>query len=98
MTTPFNSLNSQGKDKYFQKQKETIFLYLQNNIATATMVSQATGISQKNICRYKRDLEKDGVLWEVKKTLCEITGFKAWYITTNIILAQNAKERGSYAN
>jgi len=95
MTTPFNSLTSQLKDNYFQKQKETIFLYLQNNVATASMISKATGISQKNICRYKRDLEKAGALREVKKAPCAVTGFKAWYLTTNIKLARNIGERGS---
>jgi hypothetical protein len=98
MTTPFNSLTSHGKDKYFRKQKDTIFLYLKKRVATASMISKATGIAQKNICRYKRDLEKDGILWEVKKTVCEVTGFKAWYITTNIKLVQNATERCSYGN
>jgi hypothetical protein len=47
------------------------------------MVSDATGISQKNICRYKRDLEKAGRLWEIEKKLCKQTGFKAWHLTTN---------------
>ena len=47
------------------------------------MVSAATGIPQKNICRYKRDLEKAGRLWEIEKKLCKQTGFKAWYLTTN---------------
>jgi hypothetical protein len=95
MTTPFNPLNSQRKGKYFQTQKETIFLYLQNHVATATMISRATDIPQKNICRYKRDLEKAGVLWEVKKALCAIRGFKAWYLTTNINLVQN-RAKGVY--
>jgi hypothetical protein len=97
MTTPFKPVNSQGKDKYFQKQKDTIFLYLKNNVATASMISKATGISQKNICRYKRDLEKAGTLWEVKKALCAITGFKAWYLTTNAKLVRNNGEGGSNA-
>jgi len=64
-------------------QKRTIFQYLKNNIATASMVTAATGISQKNICRYKRDLEKAGLLWEIEKKICKCTGFRAWYLTTN---------------
>lgn len=64
-------------------QLQTIFQYLQEHIATASMVADATGIYQKNICRYKRDLEKVGRLWETEKKLCEKTGFKAWYLTTN---------------
>lgn len=61
----------------------TIFHYLKQNIATASMVSEATGVPQKNICRYKRDLEKAGRLWELTKAYCKKTGFKAWYLTTN---------------
>jgi len=64
-------------------QVQTIFQYLQEHIATASMVADATGIYQKNICRYKRDLEKIGRIWEVEKKLCQKTGFKAWYLTTN---------------
>lgn len=73
----------QGKDKHFATQLQTIFSYWFENIATASMVSTATGVPQKNICRYKRDLEKAGRLWEIEKTTCKKTGFKAWYITTN---------------
>ncbi len=47
------------------------------------MVADATGIYQKNICRYKRDLEKAGLIWELEKKPCKKTGFKAWYLTTN---------------
>ena len=72
-----------GKDTDFKSQLKTIFQYLQNHIATASMVSAATGIPQKNICRYKRDLEKAGRLWEIEKKPCKQTGFKAWYLTTN---------------
>ena len=64
-------------------QLQTIFQYLENNIATASMVTNATGVSQKNICRYKRDLEKAGLLFEVKKAPCLITSRRAWYLTTN---------------
>lgn len=73
----------QCKDTDFKSQKKTIFQFLQNNNATASMVSAATGIPQKNICRFKRDLEKVGRLWEIEKKLCKQTGFKAWYLTTN---------------
>jgi hypothetical protein len=73
----------QGEDTDFKSQLKTIFQYLQEHIATASMVSAATGIPQKNICRFKRDLEKAGRLWEIEKKLCKKTGFKAWYLTTN---------------
>lgn len=82
-----NSLNVQqlneGKDKKQKTQLQTIFAYLSDRIATASMVSVETGVPQKCITRYKRDLEKVGRLWEVKKTYCEKTGFLAWYITTD---------------
>lgn len=71
------------KNAVFGKQLKTLFQYLQNHIATASMIAKATGIPQKNICRYKRDLEKAGLLWEVEKKKCKETGFRAWYITAN---------------
>jgi len=73
----------QDKDTDIKSQLKTIFQYLQEHIATASMVSDATGIPQKNITRYKRDLERAGQLWEIEKKLCKHTGFKAWYLTTN---------------
>jgi Ribonuclease G/E len=78
-----NPHKRQGKDTDFRSQLKTIFQYLQNHTATASMVTAATGVPQKNICRFKRDLEKAGALWEVEKKLCKQTGFKAWYLTTN---------------
>lgn len=82
-TSPDNLHKGQGKDNNTTTQLKTIFEYLQKEVATASMVSGATGIPQKNICRYKRDLEKAGQLKEVDKKLCRLTGFKAWYITTD---------------
>lgn len=81
LKTPLNK--RQNKDNTPLRQLQTIFQYLQEHIATASMVADATGIYQKNICRYKRDLEKAGRLWETEKKLCKKTGFKAWYLTTN---------------
>lgn len=77
------SNKGQGEDNSHFNQLQTIFQYLQEHIATASMVADVTGIYQKNICRYKRDLEKAGRLWEIEKKLCKKTGFKAWYLTTN---------------
>lgn len=76
-------LNKQHEDIKCTTQLQTIFNYLQNHIATASMVSEATKIPQKNITRYKRELEKAGKLWETTKKLCEKTKFNAWYITCN---------------
>ena len=78
---PQHKRQSEGNTPLSQLQ--TIFQYLQEHIATASMVADATGIYQKNICRYKRDLEKAGRIWELEKKPCKKTGFKAWYLTTN---------------
>ena len=75
--------NNSPKDNTRYNQLQTIFEYLQKNVATASMIADATGISQKNICRYKRDLEKAGRLWETEKKACKKTGFKAYYLTTD---------------
>lgn len=75
--------SEQSKVKYSNTQKKTIFEYLKQNVATASMVTEATEIPQKCITRYKRDLEKAGLLSELFKTTCKQTGFKAWYLTTN---------------
>jgi hypothetical protein len=75
----------QSKDKNHFTQLQTIFEYLQKNIATASMVTDATGVPQKCLTRYKRDLEKIGQLWETEKKTCRKTGFKAWYLTTNTL-------------
>jgi len=78
-----NPRKRQAQIKNKSTQLKTIFNYLQNNVATATMVFEATGVPQKCITRYKRDLEKCGMLFEIEKKACEHTGFKAWYLTTN---------------
>jgi len=73
----------QNKDTHFRTQKQIVFQYLQEHTATASMVTEATKILQKNICRYKRDLEKAGRLWQVRRVACKETGCKAWYLTTD---------------
>jgi hypothetical protein len=74
----------QGKNKQYRNQTKIIFNYLLKHTATNTMISKATGIPQKNICRIKRNLEKRELLFEVEKKLCKITGFRAYYLTTNV--------------
>lgn len=68
---------------FYYSQLEEIYNYLLTHVATATMVSEATGVPQKCICRHKRYLEKHGLLWEVEKGYCRITGYPAAYLTTN---------------
>ncbi|SOU88051.1 hypothetical protein [Tenacibaculum dicentrarchi] len=67
-------------------QKTKVLNYLKNNIATGTMVCDAIGITQKSFTRIKRDLEKLGLLAEVKHQHCKITKCLAWYLTTNDVL------------
>jgi DNA-binding MarR family transcriptional regulator len=86
------ALNSKGNYKQSKgnshlTELQTIFHYLQYHIATASMITEATGIKQKNITKYKRDLEKAEMLWEIEKKACKVTGFKAWYLTANPNLA-----------
>lgn len=88
MSKESNSLNNsfkkgQSENTSFQSQEKTIFKYLFENTATASMLSEATGIKQKNICREKRKLEIDGKLKEVRRGICKVTGFKAYYLSTN---------------
>lgn len=81
-----NTYQIEPKDKQLKRRRtqlKTIFRYLQEHTATASMVESATGVKQKNICRYKKDLEEQGLLYEVEKKLCKVTGFRAWYLTTN---------------
>ena len=85
----------QCKVKGFRNEEQTIFNYLQNTIATASMVSKATGIAQKNICRYKSDLQKRNLLFEVYKRTCKITGYKAWFLTTNKSLYRKEVKNGN---
>jgi hypothetical protein len=85
VTHIFKEINK-GKNPTFKSQEKIIFHYLLNETATAAMVSYATGIPQKCITRYKRDLEKLGQLAEVRRQRCKITNHLAWYLTTNVNL------------
>ncbi len=86
-TNPRQKTQSEGITHLGQLQ--TIFQYLQEHVATASMIADATGVPQKCITRYKRDLEKGGHLWEIEKKDCKKTGFKAWYLSTNPDKAPN---------
>lgn len=88
-TTPSHN---NRKDKGLNTQKQVVFRYLLKNTATATMVSKATGIAQKNICRHKRILEKAGLLCQVERKICKCTGFPAWYLSTNPELLHNGRK------
>lgn len=66
-----------------QSTTERVLEYLQTNTATTAMISEATGIPQRKICRDKRKLEKAGLLWEIKKENCPIGGGIAAFLSTN---------------
>lgn len=66
-------------------QMTRVWFYLRGTTATASMISEATGIPHKNICRYKRYLERSNLLWKVYQERCKKTGYRAWYLTTNPI-------------
>ena len=82
-STPFKFLNKQGKDTERKTQPQLFYDFLQKNIATCSMVCEATGLKQKCCTRYKRKLEKNGYLWELYDSKCQATGFKAAYLTTD---------------
>jgi len=70
-------------ENYYKSQLQRYYEYLQNNTATNSMVEKATGIKQKNLTRYKAELEEKGSLVVVCRKACEATGFKADYLSTN---------------
>ncbi len=79
-----------------QSEKMIVYLYLLHTTATNQMVSVATGVPQKNLCRIKRELENSGRLWEVEYKPCEVTKHKAWYLSTNPDLRPNKNQLGLF--
>ncbi|WP_229215322.1 transcriptional regulator [Dyadobacter bucti] len=77
---PNRSHSSRSVFDNYKNQLEVVYSYLSEHIATATMISIATGIPQKNICRYKRKLEKAGLVYQAELGICEVTGYSAWYL------------------
>lgn len=78
-TTILSIIPSKGIVK--QTQMNTVSAYLEDHIATASMVSKATGIPRSSIYAYKRRIDKSGRLFKVEKSSCQQTGYKAWYLT-----------------
>jgi len=75
-----------------RSEKMTVYLYLLHTPATNQMVSIATGVPQKNICRIKRELEQSWRLWQVEHKPCEVTKHRAWYLTTDFNLRPNKNQ------
>ena len=68
------------------------FEYLKTNVATNSMVTEATGIKQKNLTRYKRKFQKLDLLFELYKGICKKTKRRANYLTTNPNLIPKANQ------
>ncbi len=62
---------------------QIFYQYLLENTCTCSMASEVLGIKQKNLCRYKKELQDLNLLWEVDYKHCEITGYKAQWLTCN---------------
>ena len=83
-STPVVNIETKlGKDNVRLPQMQIFYDFLHKKTATYSMVSESTGLRQKNCTRYKRKLEKNGYLWEVYDGKCRVTGLKAAYLTTN---------------
>lgn len=78
-----SSPSEKGKGKRMLSQKEKVYNYLLENTATMSMVDEATGVKQKNICRIYNSLLKEGRVYVAKVDKCEVTGKKAMYLSTN---------------
>jgi|JI6StandDraft_1071083.scaffolds.fasta_scaffold19945_3 predicted NAD-dependent protein-ADP-ribosyltransferase YbiA (DUF1768 family) len=77
------SIGLEYKDNPNWTDSRRIANYLQYHTATCTMLCKALGIEQKTACRRKRELQKEGVLFELYKGFCKHTNEKATYLTTN---------------
>ena len=84
-------MNNSNPQAIFANQSKRYFQYLQTHIATNSMVTEATGIKQKNLTRYKATLQKQGLLFEVYKGICKHTKHRASYLTTNKALLPTKK-------
>jgi hypothetical protein len=72
-----------SKDNTHEAQEKVVYDYLLMHVASASMVTDATGVPQKCVTRYKRNYEQAGRLQQIRKDRCKITGRNVWYITTN---------------
>lgn len=82
--------NHEGKKNTFRKKSEIhrIYVELFKECQNSVMLHIKTGIPRKNICRIKRALEKDGLLWTIKD-YCPLTGRLTQFLTTNLQTYQN---------
>lgn len=88
---PSNTVSADHKSINFRRQKQKFYSYLYSHTVTCTAASKALDIPQKNLTRYKRRLERAGVLWVVRRGICPVTGFTAGFLTTNPIIGESLK-------
>ena len=94
MEAPLNKSVIAGKQyKYTNSEAEITAVknYLMDHVATATMIADALNIYRPNLCRHKRELQKQGILKELFKGHCKVTGWRATYLTCKL----DAKEGGN---
>jgi hypothetical protein len=82
-----------NKVKDFTSEKKAVIEFLQDRYATAAEVSIALNIWRPNLCRHKRQLEEAGLLIEVGKGICPVTGFKAALLSCNAELIKNQQRQ-----
>ena len=76
------NLSKQGKVKQFT-QRKTIFLELFKEPQNSKMLHMKTGIPREAICRRKRDLENENLLFVLKMDYCPYSGRLTQFLTTN---------------
>ena len=89
-----NPFNLNGKYNNYDGEIKAVKIYLSKYTATATMVANALDIYRPNLCRYKSELEKAGLLVVIYKGDCKITNYPAQYLTTDPKLVQQLKKGG----
>ncbi len=70
-------------DNSHRAQRERFFEFLKEKPVSCSMAEAETGIHQKCLTRYKRQLESANRLWVAFEAKCKITGRLVQYITTN---------------
>ena len=88
-----SSLKRWNKIKNSKVEKKTIFLYLLENDATASMISFETGIARINVIRNTRDLEQDQMLYMIAEEPCQLTSHRSWYITTDVVFRDRSLDQ-----
>jgi hypothetical protein len=91
-TTSQNLYIQQGKDTK-TTQSKLFYDCLRLHPFTCTHATDIIRIPQKSACRIKRKLEKKGLLWEIRKVSCPITGRTASLLTTDPNLASSSSNQ-----